>query len=417
MPLGMREDGNVARRTSITTQVAIIGGGPAGLLLSHLLRRSGIESVVLELRDRDYTIQRVRAGVLENNAVQLLTDVGLGERLHREGQRHDGIYLQYDGQRHHVSFRDLVGRSIWVYGQQEVVKDLLEAHDAAGTPVRYGVSNVQLENVEDGPVVVRFTQGGEDFELSADFVAGADGAHGVCRPSIPATEKKALQREYPFGWLGILARVQPSTDELIYALHERGFAMHSMRSQTVSRLYLQVDPHEDISNWPDDRIWEELDVRLGTPGWTLRHGEIFDKSITPMRSLVSDPMRFGKLFLVGDSAHIVPPTGAKGLNLALADASYLHDGLVAWYRSGDASGLDEYSPRSLQRVWQIQHFSAWMTKMLHRFNESPGSEHLEEVAFDYHAQLGQLSQLCGSERGMAHLAELYTGLPFLTHPH
>ena len=417
MPLGVREDGNVARRTNITTQVAIIGGGPAGLLLSHLLRRSGIESVVLELRDRDYTIQRVRAGVLENNAVQLLTDVGLGERLHREGLRHDGIYLQYGGQRHHVSFRDLVGRSIWVYGQQEVVKDLLEAHDAAGTPVRYGVSNVQLENLEDGPLIVRFTQGGEDFELSADFVAGADGAHGVCRPSIPATEKKALQREYPFGWLGILARVQPSTDELIYALHERGFAMHSMRSQTVSRLYLQVDPHEDISNWPDDRIWEELDVRLGTPSWTLKHGEIFDKSITPMRSLVSDPMRFGKLFLVGDSAHIVPPTGAKGLNLALADASYLHDGLVAWYRSGDASGLEEYSPRSLQRVWQIQHFSAWMTKMLHRFNESPDSEHLEEVAFDYHAQLGQLSQLCGSERGMAHLAELYTGLPFLTHPH
>jgi p-hydroxybenzoate 3-monooxygenase len=417
MPLGMREDGNVARRTSITTQVAIIGGGPAGLLLSHLLRRSGIESVVLELRDRDYTIQRVRAGVLENNAVQLLTDVGLGERLHREGQRHDGIYLQYGGQRHHVSFRDLVGRSIWVYGQQEVVKDLLEAHDAAGTPARYGVSNVQLENLEDGPVIVRFTQGDEDFDLSADFVAGADGGHGVCRPSIPATEKKVLQREYPFGWLGILARVQPSTDELIYALHERGFAMHSMRSKTVSRLYLQVAPHEDIANWPDNRIWEELDVRLGTPGWTLKHGEIFDKSITPMRSLVSDPMRFGKLFLVGDSAHIVPPTGAKGLNLALADASYLHDGLVAWYRSGDASGLEEYSPRSLQRVWQIQHFSAWMTKMLHRFNESPDSDHLEEVAFDYHAQLGQLSQLCGSERGMAHLAELYTGLPFLTHPH
>ena len=323
----------------------------------------------------------------------------------------------YGGQRHHVSFRELVGRSIWVYGQQEVVKDLLEAHDAAGTPARYGVSNVQLENLEDGPVIVRFTQGDEDFDLSADFVAGADGGHGACRPSIPATEKKVLQREYPFGWLGILARVQPSTDELIYALHERGFAMHSMRSKTVSRLYLQVDPHEDISNWPDDRIWEELDVRLGTPGWTLKHGEIFDKSITPMRSLVSDPMRFGKLFLVGDSAHIVPPTGAKGLNLALADASYLHDGLVAWYRSGDASGLEEYSPRSLQRVWQIQHFSAWMTKMLHRFNESPDSDHLEEVAFDYHAQLGQLSQLCGSERGMAHLAELYTGLPFLTHPH
>ncbi len=417
MPLCMRRDGNVARRTSITTQVAIIGGGPAGLLLSHLLRRSGIESVVLELRDRDYTIQRVRAGVLENDAVQLLTDVGLGGRLHREGQRHDGIYLQFDGKRHHVSFRDLVGRSVWVYGQQEVVKDLLLAHDAAGTPARYRVSNVELENLENGPVTVRFTQDGEDYELRADFVAGADGAHGVCRPSVPATGKKTYQREYPFGWLGILAHVQPSTDELIYALHERGFAMHSMRSQTVSRLYLQVDPHEDIASWPDDRIWQELDVRLGTPGWTLKHGEIFDKSITPMRSLVSDPMRFGKLFLVGDSAHIVPPTGAKGLNLALADASYLHDGLVAWYRSGDATGLDEYSPRSLQRVWQIQHFSAWMTRMLHHFNEPAESGQLAEDDYDYHVQLGQLSQLCGSERGMAHLAEIYTGLPFLTHPH
>jgi p-hydroxybenzoate 3-monooxygenase len=419
MPLCMRRDGNVARRTSITTQVAIIGGGPAGLLLSHLLRRSGIESVVLELRDRDYTIQRVRAGVLENDAVQLLTDVGLGGRLHREGQRHDGIYLQFDGKRHHVSFRDLVGRSVWVYGQQEVVKDLLLAHDAAGTPARYRVSNVELENLENGPVTVRFTQDGEDYELRADFVAGADGAHGVCRPSVPATGKKTYQREYPFGWLGILAHVQPSTDELIYALHERGFAMHSMRSQTVSRLYLQVDPHEDIASWPDDRIWQELDMRLSTPGWTLKHGEIFDKSITPMRSLVSDPMRFGKLFLVGDSAHIVPPTGAKGLNLALADASYLHDGLVAWYRSGDATGLDEYSPRSLQRVWQIQHFSAWMTRMLHRFNEPAESGQLAEddYDYDYHVQLGQLSQLCGSERGMAHLAEIYTGLPFLTHPH
>jgi p-hydroxybenzoate 3-monooxygenase len=372
---------------------------------------------VLELRDRDYTIRRVRAGVLENDAVQLLTDVGLGQRLHREGQRHDGIYLQYDGQRHHISFRDLVGRSVWVYGQQEVVKDLIQAHDLAGTPARYSVSNVELNNLADGPVTVHFTQDGEDFELSADFVAGADGAHGVSRPSFPAGQRKTYQREYPFGWLGILAHVQPSTDELIYALHERGFAMHSMRSQTVSRLYLQVDPHDDIASWPDNRIWEELDVRLGTPGWTLRHGEIFDRSITPMRSLVSEPMSFGKLFLVGDCAHIVPPTGAKGLNLALADASYLHDGLVAWYRGGDATGLQQYSPRSLQRVWQIQHFSAWMTRMLHRFSESADSEQLGETDYDYHVQLGQLSQLCGSERAMAHLAELYTGLPFLTHPH
>ncbi|MEO6944525.1 MAG: 4-hydroxybenzoate 3-monooxygenase [Lacisediminihabitans sp.] len=407
----------MAKRKSISTRVAIVGGGPAGLLLSHLLRRSGIDSVVLELRDREYALQRVRAGVLEHEAAQLLTDVGLGERLHREGQRHDGIYLQYAGQRHHVPFRELVDRSVWLYSQQEVVRDLIEAHDAAGTPPRYSVSDVELDNLLDGPPIVRFTHNGEDFELSADLVVGADGAHGVCRPSIPGTEKKTYRRDYPFGWLGILAHVQPSTDELIYSLHERGFAMHSMRSESVSRLYLQVDPHEDISNWPDERIWDELDIRLGTPGWTLKRGEIFDKGITPMHSFISDPMRYGKLFLIGDSAHIVPPTGAKGLNLALADASYLHDCLVAWYRNGDESGLDEYSPRSLERVWKIQHFSTWMTRMLHRFNESADSEHPENVDYDYHVQLGQLSQLCGSPRGMAHLAEIYTGLPFLTHPH
>lgn len=406
----------MAKRTSISTRVAIVGGGPAGLLLSHLLRRSGIDSVVLELRDREYAIKRVRAGILEHDAAQLLTDVGLGERLHREGQRHDGIYLQYAGQRHHVPFRELVGRSVWLYSQQEVVRDLIDAHDAAGTPPRYSVSDVQVDGLLEGPATVRFTHNGEDFELNADFVVGADGAHGVCRPSIPASEKKTYKREYPFGWLGILAHVRPSTDELIYALHERGFAMHSMRSETVSRLYLQVDPNEDIANWPDERIWDELDIRLGTAGWTLERGEIFDKSITPMRSFVSDPMRYGKLFLIGDSAHIVPPTGAKGLNLALADASYLHDGLAAWYRNGDQTGLDEYSPKSLERVWKIEHFSVWMTRMLHRFDESVESEHPENADYDYHIQLGQLSQLCGSERGMAYLAERYTGLPFLSYP-
>jgi len=358
-------------------------------------------------------LQRVRAGVLEQGAVELLTEAGLGERIETEGMRHSGINLQYDGQRHNVSFQNLIGRSVWVYGQQEVVKDLIHAHDAAGTPPHYSVSDVTLENLLTDKPLVHFTEDGRQLTLQADFVVGADGAHGVCRPSIPAAEKKTYQRDYPFGWLGILAHVHPSTDELIYALHERGFAMHSMRSDTVSRLYLQVDPHEDIANWSDERIWDELDIRLGIPGWTLHRGEVFDKSITPMHSFVSDPMRYGRLFLAGDSAHIVPPTGAKGLNLALADVAYLHEALADWYRSGSEKGLDEYSPRSLRRVWQIQHFSRWMTRMLHRFNESTDATHPENVDYDYHVQLGQLSLLTSSERAMSHLAEVYTGLPML----
>ena len=397
----------------LRTQVAIIGAGPAGLLLSHLLRLSGIDNVVLESRDREYTIQRVRAGVLEQGSVDLLRSVGLGERLDREGQKHNGINLQFDGQRHNISFTNLIGRAVWVYGQQEVVKDLIAAAEAAGTPARYSVSNVRLDDLLTKPIVA-FTQDGRDYELEAEFVIGADGAHGVCRPSIPDAHKKTYEREYPFGWLGILAHVHPSTDELIYALHERGFAMHSMRSEKVSRLYLQVDPHDDIANWSDERIWDELDIRLGIPGWTLKHGEIFDKGITPMHSFVSDPMRYGRLLLAGDSAHIVPPTGAKGLNLALADASYLHDCLAAWFRSGDESGLDAYSANSLRRVWQIQYFSRWMTRMLHRFNEST-SGGPENADYDYHVQLGELSLLTSSERGMSHLAEIYTGLPMLRH--
>jgi p-hydroxybenzoate 3-monooxygenase len=408
------KEGNVADHKVMTTQVAIVGGGPAGQLLSHLLRLSGIESTVLELRDREYTIQRVRAGVLENGAVDLLRQAGLGERLDREGQEHHGINLQFDGERHNVSFHDLIGRSVWVYGQQEVVKDLMAAHDEAGTPALYSVSDVRVDGILTDRPTVRFTQEGVEHELSADIVVGSDGAHGVCRPSIPNEHKKTYRRDYPFGWLGILAHVRPSTDELIYSLHERGFAMHSMRSEKVSRLYLQVDPHDDVANWSDERIWDELDIRLGLPGWTLHRGEIFDKGITPMHSFVSDPMRYGRLFLAGDSAHIVPPTGAKGLNLAIADAAYLHEALVDWYRTGSQTGLDEYSPRSLQRVWQIQYFSSWMTRMLHRFDESAEGSHPENVDYDYHVQLGELRLLTSSQRAMAHLAEVYTGLPMLT---
>ena len=389
--------------TSLSTRVAIVGGGPAGLLLSHLLHRSGIDNLVLELRDRDYTVQRVRAGVLEHDAVELLIEEGLGERLQAEGLRHDGIHLQFAGERHHIDFAGLIGRHVWIYGQQEVVKDLIAAHEANGTPARYDVSEVEIGDPEGSPTV-RFTQGGEQFELAADFVAGTDGFHGISRLAIPESKRTTYEREYDFGWLGILAHAAPSSDELVYALHERGFALLSMRSPTVSRLYLQVPPGEDIAAWPDDRIWDELDVRLGLPGWTLERGEIFDKSITPMRSFVASPVRHGKLFLAGDSAHIVPPTGAKGLNSAIADVALLRKGLVAHYERGDDTVLDSYSATQLSRSWQTQYFSTWMTRMLHTFSGP-------DAAFDYNVQLGQLAQLVSSTHAQAHLAEFYTGLP------
>lgn len=391
-------------RTRIDTSIAIIGGGPAGLLLSHLLHRSGIDNVVLESRNREHTVQRVRAGVLEYDSVQLLTEAGLGERVHSEGLRHGGIYLQFAGERHHIDFERLVGRSVWVYGQQEVVKDLIAAHDAAGTPARYDVGDAQPIGLDTDTPSVLFSDGDERFELACDFVVGTDGFHGVSRLAIPEAERTTYQREYDFGWLGILARVPPSSDELIYALHERGFALLSMRSPEISRLYLQVPPDEDIADWSDDRIWDELDLRLGMPGWTLERGEILDRSVTPMRSFVSTPMRFGRLFLAGDSAHIVPPTGAKGLNSAIADVAALHRGLVDHYRAADDGLLDSYSATQLARSWQTQYFSTWMTRMLHTFS-GPDAE------FDHRVQLGQLAQLVASDHAKAHLAEFYTGLP------
>ena len=390
-------------RTQLTTKVGIIGGGPAGLLLSHLLHRSGVDNVVLELRNRDHTIQRVRAGVLEQDAVDLLTDVGLGERLHREGLRHGGIYLQFAGERHHIDFDALVGRAVWIYGQQEVVKDLIAAHDANGTAARYEVPDAQPVGLDTESPSILFSQGGEEFELHCDFVVGTDGFHGVSRLAIPEASRTSYEREYDFGWLGILAHAAPSSDELIYSLHENGFALLSMRSPEISRLYLQVPPDETIANWSDDRIWDELDVRLGMPGWSLTRGEIFDKSVTPMRSFVSTPMRHGRLFLAGDAAHIVPPTGAKGLNSAIADVALLTKGFTEHYGSG-GSTLDSYSDTQLSRAWQTQYFSTWMTRMLHTFS-GPDAE------FDHRVQLGQLAQLVGSDHAKAHLAEFYTGLP------
>ncbi len=389
--------------TTITTRVGIIGGGPAGLLLSHLLHRSGIDNVVLELRDRDYTVQRVRAGVLEHDAVQLLTENGLGERLQREGLRHDGIYLQFAGQRHHIDFDALVGRHVWIYGQQEVVKDLIAAHDANGTPARYEVTDARPVDIDTDQPRILFTEAGVEHELVCDFVVGTDGFHGVSRLAIPSEARTTYEREYDFGWLGILAHAKPSSDELVYALHENGFALLSMRSPEISRLYLQVPPDESIDDWSDERIWDELDVRLGIPGWSLQRGEIFDKSVTPMRSFVSAPLRHGRLFLAGDAAHIVPPTGAKGLNSAIADVALLRKGLVEHYAGSD-SVLDTYSDTQLSRSWQTQYFSTWMTRMLHTFS-GPDAD------FDHRVQLGQLAQLVASDHAKAHLAEFYTGLP------
>ena len=325
----------------LRTQVGIVGAGPAGLVLAHLLKRAGIDSVVLENRSRDYVEQRVRAGVLEQGTVDLLDELGLAERLHREGLVHHGIELRFDGRRHRIPLTELTGgRAITVYGQQELVKDLIAARLAAGDPVVFEVEDVRLADLgTDRPRVHFRAAGGGARELACDFVAGCDGFHGVSRPAIPAGALRVFQRNYPFAWLGILAAVAPSTDELIYARHERGFALHSLRSPEVSRLYIQVDPDEEIARWPDERIWEELRVRLATDdGWVLRDGPVLEKSIAVHHSFVVEPMQHGRLFLAGDAAHIVPPTGAKGLNLAVADVRVLARALDRWYRRARSKG-------------------------------------------------------------------------------
>jgi p-hydroxybenzoate 3-monooxygenase len=388
----------------INTQVAIVGAGPAGLLLSHLLHRRGIESVVLEVRSREYVQNRVRAGVLEQGTVDLLTETGLGDRLATEGIPHHGIELRFDGRGHRIPLTDLTGRSIWIYGQQKVVEDLVEARLAAQGQVFFEVGDVSVHELDSTSPSVRFRYEGEDYVVDADVVAGCDGFHGICRPAVPADVLTTYEREYPFGWLGILAEVAPSSDELIYTHHDRGFALLSMRGPTVSRMYLQVDPHEDIADWSDDRIWDELHRRVDLPdGWTLQEGPIFEKGITPMRSFVAEPMQYGRLFLAGDAAHIVPPTGAKGLNLAVADVKVLSDALAAWYDRGDATGLDAYSTTCLRRVWRAQHFSWWMTSLLHRFGD--------QDPYETRLQRSQLDYVAGSTAAATSLAENYVGLP------
>jgi p-hydroxybenzoate 3-monooxygenase len=384
------------------TQVGVVGAGPAGLTLAQILRTRGIESVVLEDRSRDYVERRIRAGVLEQGTADLLTAIGAGERLHREGIVHDGVSLQFDGRRHHIPLAELAGgASIVIYGQTEVVKDLIRIRLAAGEPLLFEVEGVAVHELESERPRITFRHDGRDRTLECDLIAGCDGFHGVCRPSIPAGVLRETSREYPFGWLGILADVPPSHHELVYAHSERGFALLSLRSPTLSRLYVQCRPDEDIDGWPDERIWAELQARLGVEGWTLQEGPILEKGVTGMRSFVVEPMQHGRLFLAGDAAHIVPPTGAKGLNLAISDVHVLADRITAWY-GGDRAALAGYSDACLRRVWRAEHFSWWMTSMLHR---PPDGD-----PFELELQRSQLRYVTSSRAAATTLAENYVGL-------
>jgi p-hydroxybenzoate 3-monooxygenase len=381
-----------------STQVGIVGAGPAGLMLGRLLEQAGVETVILENRSREYCEHRIRAGVLEQRTIDLLRDAGVAGRADREGIVHGGIYLQFAGERHHLPMHELTGRSIVIYGQTEVVKDLIAARLESGLPLLFEVEDVSVHELESDRPRIRF--GGE--QLECDFVAGCDGFHGVCRDSIPAGVLRTFEREYPFGWLGILAQVAPSMDELIYAHHERGFALLSLRGPELSRYYVQVAHDEDVDAWSDERVWEELQARTALEGWTLHEGPVLEKGVTGMRSFVAEPMQHGRLFLAGDAAHIVPPTGAKGLNLAIADVRVLAEALVHHYRSGSDELLDAYSRDCLRRVWRAEHFSWWMTSMLHLL---PGGD-----PFDLELQLSQLRYVTTSEAAARGLAENYVGL-------
>jgi p-hydroxybenzoate 3-monooxygenase len=375
-------------------------------MLAHLLHLQGIESIVLESRSREYVQSRVRAGVLEQGTVELLRESGVGERMQREGLQHHGVELRFGGKGHRIDFQDLVGKSITVYAQQEVVKDLIAARIGYSAPTFFEAEAMSIAGYDAQPRI-RYAQNGTEHEIVCDFIAGCDGFHGICRPAIAAERIQFYERQYPFAWLGILAHVPPASHELIYTYHERGFALMSMRSTEVSRLYLQCAADEEIANWPDERIWDELRKRMATnDGFVLKDGPIFQKGITPMRSFVAEPMQFGKLFLLGDAAHIVPPTGAKGLNLAVADVRVLTRGLVEYYKNGNREDLERYTERCLKRVWRGQRFSWWMTSMLHRFPSEDG--------FSHQIHLAELGYVTSSRAASTSLAENYVGLPFDT---
>jgi p-hydroxybenzoate 3-monooxygenase len=387
------------------TQVGIVGAGPAGLMLSHLLHLAGIESVVLEARSRQYVEERVRAGLLEQGTVNLLNETGVGDRLKRLGLTHHGIELRFGGRGHRIDLSGLTGGStVTIYAQHEVIKDLIAARLAAGGQIAFEAADVSVHDFDRPRPKIRYRIDGNVKELSCDFIAGCDGFHGVCRPTIPAGALTMYDRIYPFAWLGILAEARPSSDELIYAYHERGFALHSMRSPEITRLYLQCAPDEDLGKWPDERIWEELQLRLAAgKDWKLNRGAVLQKGITEMRSFVVEPMQSCSLFLAGDAAHIVPPTGAKGLNLAVADIRVLARALTDYYAKGNRDLLNRYSEICLRRVWKVQRFSWWMTSMLHRFaNDNP---------FDQRRQLAELDYVTSSLAASQTLAENYVGLP------
>ncbi len=387
------------------TQVGIVGAGPAGMMLAHLLLRAGIDAVVVESRSREYVQERVRAGVLEQGSCDLMREAGVGARLDREGIIHHGLELRFGGNRHRIDLSELTGgKAITIYPQREVVKDLTDARITADGPIFFEAEDVSVHGFDGDAPTIRFRHAGEPRVVACDFIAGCDGFHGICRASLPPDALTIYERVYPFAWLGILAAVAPSSDELIYCRHERGFALHSMRSPALTRLYLQCNPDDEIGAWPDARIWEELHTRFAADGdWQLKQGPIVQKGITPMRSFVAEPMSRGRLFLAGDAAHIVPPTGAKGLNLALADVRVLALALAKFYAEGSREPLERYSPTCLRRVWKVQRFSWWMTSMLHRFPD--------DNPFDGRRQLAELDYVTSSRVASQSLAENYVGLP------